>query len=243
MARFIETLSLHAAVFGVGIVAGAALMLVSVVSRSAVGDWMVPGDGLAGTSGVKTGKAAASVTVLPGAEVHELPGVALPSAGAGAIVPVVLPVTEPRMATGMAGGKVGVALVLVVGAPMLTDTLGLTGVTVMTDGENSAVTGEQFRLVPGIVGSSASAGDASVVTGAPATVAAENWLVNGLGPVSCDDTIAPGVVGSPIAVVPIVDTCARQLLPDSSSTVTPSSVRIAISGVQLSRSEVGSRPQ
>ncbi|WP_456720881.1 MULTISPECIES: hypothetical protein [unclassified Bradyrhizobium] len=38
VARFIDTLSLHAAVFGVGIVPGAGLMLVWVVSKSAVGD-------------------------------------------------------------------------------------------------------------------------------------------------------------------------------------------------------------
>jgi hypothetical protein len=38
LARSIEMLSLHAAVFGVGMTAGAVLILVSVVSRSAVGD-------------------------------------------------------------------------------------------------------------------------------------------------------------------------------------------------------------
>jgi hypothetical protein len=81
-------------------------------------------------------------------------------------------------------------------------------VTLITDGENSAVAGEQFTLVPGRVGSCASGGDARVVAGAPGTVAAEKRLVNGLGPASGDDTIAPGVVGSAIAVVPIVDTCA-----------------------------------
>jgi hypothetical protein len=38
LARFIEMLSLHAAVFGVGMTLGVGLMLVSVVSRSAIGD-------------------------------------------------------------------------------------------------------------------------------------------------------------------------------------------------------------
>ncbi|WP_456720880.1 MULTISPECIES: hypothetical protein [unclassified Bradyrhizobium] len=162
---------------------------------------MVPVEGPVGISGVEVGKAAASASAFPGADVHELPGIELPSAGAGAIVPVVLPVIEPRMATGMAVGNVGAELVLVVGALtpgivgsvppvglivtiVVSDTLGLAGVTVMTDGDSSAVAGEQFRLVPGMVGSSASGGDASVVAGAPGTVAAENRLVNGLGPVS-----------------------------------------------------------
>ena len=65
---------------------------------------------------MEAGKAAAFVSVLPGADVHVLPGVELPSTGAGAIVPVVLPVTVPTMVTGIAAGKVGDRLVLVVGA-------------------------------------------------------------------------------------------------------------------------------
>jgi hypothetical protein len=76
---------------------------------------MVPGAGIDGISGVDAGKAAALVKVLPGADVHELPGVELPSAGAGATVPVVLPVTVPTMVTGMAAGKVGGRLVTVIG--------------------------------------------------------------------------------------------------------------------------------
>jgi hypothetical protein len=45
-----------------------------------------------------------------------------------------------------------------------------------------------------------------VVAGAPGIVAAEKRLENGLGPVSGEDTIAPGVVAIPIAVVPRVET-------------------------------------
>jgi hypothetical protein len=62
---------------------------------------MVPGGGLGRILGAETGKAAALVSVLPGADEHELPGVELPSADAVATVPVVLPVTEPMMVTGM----------------------------------------------------------------------------------------------------------------------------------------------
>lgn len=177
---------------------------------------------------MEAGKAAALVSVLPGADVHELPGVALPRTGAGAIVPVVLPVTVPTMVTGMAVGKVGDRLVLVVGAAGpnmlvtvptaliaavgLAEALTLEGVTVSTDGESSTSVGAQFTLVPGSVGSCVSGGEARVVAGAPGTVAAEKRLVNGPGPASGDDTTAPGVVGIPMAVVPMVETCARQLL-------------------------------
>jgi hypothetical protein len=63
----------------------------------------------------------------------------------------------------------------------------------------------QVTTVPGVVGSDAGGTGASVVSGAPGWVADEN----GLGPLSGEDTIAPGVDGRPIAVVPIVETCAR----------------------------------
>jgi hypothetical protein len=205
---------------------------------------MVPGGGLGGISGIETGNAAALVSVLPGADVQELPGVALPSADAGVTVAVVLPVTEPSMITGIAVGKVSARLPLVVGEALEPDMLvmapnglvmavGLAGalllveVTLSTDGESSTSVGEQFTLVPGSVGSSASGGEAKVVAGAPGIVAAEKRLENGLGPDSGDDTIAPGVVAIPMAVVPMVETCAGHALPlIRSATVTQRSVRI-----------------
>jgi hypothetical protein len=64
---------------------------------------------------------------------------------------------------------------------------------------------EQVTTVPGVVGSEASGTGASVVTGAPGWVVAEN----GLGPLSGEVTIVPGVDESPMAVVPMVETCAR----------------------------------
>ena len=196
---------------------------------------------------MEAGKAAALVNVLPGADVHELPGVELPSAGADATVPVVLPVTVPTMVTGMAAGNAGDRLVMVVGvagpnmpvmvpialiaAVGLAETLVLVEVTLSTDGESSTSVGAQFTLVPGSVGSCASGGEASVVAGAPGMVAAEKRLVNGLGPVSGDDTIAPGVVGIPMAVVPMVETCARQLPPlNRRAAVAQMSVRMQIPG-------------
>jgi hypothetical protein len=63
---------------------------------------------------------------------------------------------------------------------------------------------EQVTTVPGVVGSEASGSGANVVSGAPGCVIAEN----GLGPLSGEVTIVPGVDDSPMAVVPMVETCA-----------------------------------
>ena len=70
----------------------------------------------------------------------------------------------------------------------------------------------QVTAVPGVVGSEANGTGASVVSGVPGRVAAEN----GLGPLSGDVKIAPGVVGSPKAVVPMVETCPRLVLQPNS---------------------------
>jgi hypothetical protein len=85
---------------------------------------------------------------------------------------------------------------------------------------------EQVTTVPGIVGSEANGTGANVVSGAPSWVAAEN----GLGPLSGEVTIVAGVDESPMAVVPIVDTCARLAVqPNSRAAVANSRRRIAIS--------------
>jgi hypothetical protein len=85
---------------------------------------------------------------------------------------------------------------------------------------------EQVTTVPGIVGSEASGTGANVVSGAPSWVAAEN----GLGPLSGDVTIVAGVDESPMAVVPIVDTCAGLAVqPNSRAAVANSRRRIAFS--------------
>jgi hypothetical protein len=67
---------------------------------------------------------------------------------------------------------------------------------------------EHVTTVPGVVGSEASGTGASVVPGVPGWVVAEN----GLGPLSGDVTIVPGVDGRPMAVLPMVETCARPAL-------------------------------
>jgi len=84
---------------------------------------------------------------------------------------------------------------------------------------------EQVTTVPGVVGSEASGTGANVVSGVPGWVVAEN----GLGPLSGDVTIVPGVDARPMAVLPMVETCARQALqPASSMAVVNSKRRIAI---------------
>jgi hypothetical protein len=96
---------------------------------------------------------------------------------------------------------------------------------------------EQVTTVPGVVGSEASGTGANVVSGVPGSVAAEN----GLGPLSGEDTIAPGVDESPMAVVPMVETCARLVShPANRATATNikrrigSSVPISLSAVFVS---------
>jgi hypothetical protein len=78
-------------------------------------------------------------------------------------------------------------------------------VTLITEGERATAVGEQLKLVPGMVGSVAKGGEARVVAGAPGTVDGEKRLTNGPGPLSGDETMAPGVVGIAICVVPNVD--------------------------------------
>jgi hypothetical protein len=136
--------------------------------------------------------------VLPLADVEEVAGTAdvVGAADIDGVVPVV-PVIDDREATGTAG----------------------------VPGEIWAVGVEQVTTVPGVVGSEASGTAASVVSGAPGWVVAEN----GLGPLSGEVTIVPGVDVSPMAVVPMVETCAKAALqPNSRAAVMGSRRRIAI---------------
>jgi hypothetical protein len=85
-------------------------------------------------------------------------------------------------------------------------------VTVDVAGPICPVGVEQVTTVPGVVGSDASGIGASVVSAVPGWVVAEN----GLGPLSGDVTIVPGVDGRPMAVLPMVETCARAALQPAS---------------------------
>ncbi len=79
---------------------------------------------------------------------------------------------------------------------------------------------EQVTTVPGVVGSEANGTGANVVSGAPGSVAAEN----GLGLLSGEVRIAPGVDESPMAVVPMMETCAR-LASQPASRATATNIR------------------
>jgi hypothetical protein len=63
-------------------------------------------------SGVAAGRVEALVRPFPGADVHEPLGAKFPGEDAIVIVPVLLPVTEPRIATGIAGGRAMAGIVL-----------------------------------------------------------------------------------------------------------------------------------
>jgi hypothetical protein len=84
---------------------------------------------------------------------------------------------------------------------------------------------EQVTKVPGVAGLEVSGSGASVVSGVSVWVAAEN----GLGPLSGEDSMVPGVVESPSAVVPMVETWARLALhPNSKAVIENSRLLTAI---------------
>jgi hypothetical protein len=224
------TLSVHADVFGVGITAMVGAMLV--VASWVMSGSIVPGGGLFGTWGVESGKAAPLVGGPPGVELHTVLD-ELPSGDTGEMVPVVLPMST----VGMVPNGVDDTVTVVVGTVDAGETDGI--VPIVGGIDDVDVTGtagvpgaicplgtEQVSTVPGVVGSEASGTGASVVSGVPGCVVAEN----GLGPLSGDVTIVPGVDERPMAVLPIVDTCAEQASQAASRiTIMSSTFRIASS--------------
>jgi hypothetical protein len=195
----------------------------------------VPGGGFVGISGVESGKAAPLVGGPPGVELHVAVD-ELPSGEIGDMVPVVLPETDVETAPivavvdgiivrglavmdgGIVPGDAGIDGIVPVVPPVADiDVTGTAGV----EGASCPDGGEQVTTVPGVVGSRAKGTGASVVSGAPDWVTAEN----GLGPLSGEDTIVPGVDGRPMEVVPMVETCARQALAPSRSVAVVNSRR------------------
>ena len=88
----------------------------------------------------------------------------------------------------------------------------------------------QVTKVPGVAGLEVSGSGASVVAGTPGMVATEN----GLGPLSGEDSIVPGVDERPMAVVPMVETCAGLALqPNSRAIAVSNKRRIAISSAPI----------
>jgi hypothetical protein len=176
--------------------------------------------------GARAGAATANVggigTVEPGmVDRKDVAGWADRKNGVGAAA---LPVVDPEE-TGGDADVVGVADAdsAVPAVPPATgiDVTGTTGVPGVISPDGVA----QVTTVPGVVGLEASGTGASVVTGAPGWVVAEK----GLGPLSGEDWIAAGVDGRPMAVVPMVEICARQAwTPSSRVAVASSRRRIAI---------------
>jgi hypothetical protein len=139
----------------------------------------------------------------------------------GVVALAVTDVTGAAGTTGVVGAAEIDGIVPVVLPTADTEVTGSAGVP----GVICPVGVEQITTVPDIVGSEASGTGASVVSGVPGWVIAEN----GLGPLSGEVTIAPGVDGRPMAVLPIVETCARLAsAPSSRAAVVSNRHRIAI---------------
>ncbi|RQH14688.1 hypothetical protein EHH60_05700 [Bradyrhizobium sp. RP6] len=185
-ARFIVMLSAQVEVLGLGATTAFGSMPVPTSPLIAAG--IVPGGGPACTCGTESGKLAALATAPPGVELHATV-TPVPDGAATEIVPIELPFCPMTGTTGTTFPAVG--------DPVL-DVVGIVGIDVADIGDVDG--GAQTTTVPGVVGSEASGTGASVVSGAPCTVVAEN----GPGLLSGEVTIAPGTVGRLIAVLPVV---------------------------------------
>jgi hypothetical protein len=201
---------------------------------------IVPGmvDGVGTGVAVMEGRGGAGVagsggagTVEPGmVDMNDVAGCA--ESASGVVVLVVVEV-EPAATVGAVEND-GV----VPGVPPIAD-MDVTG-TAGVAGAICPVGVEQVTTVPGVVGSEASGTGANVLSGAPGWVAAEN----GLGLLSGEVTIVPGVDESPMAVVPMVETCARLALqPASKETAVNSRRRIAIASSPRSSSSAVCAPR
>jgi len=116
VARFIVMLSAQADEFGVGITAVDASRLV--VTSGVISGWIVPGDRLAGMSGVESGKAAPLVGGPPGIVLHTVFD-ALPIGDTGGMVPVVLVTMDVEM---VPKGVDDVVVGIIAIAPLVMDT-------------------------------------------------------------------------------------------------------------------------
>jgi hypothetical protein len=183
------------------------------------------GTGVAVTPGAAAAAASgddATGIVEPGKSViNDVAGVADSRSGA---VELAVDAGEAAGTVGIAGAADVADVKGVVAIPPPTADMEIAG-TAGVPGAICPVGAAQLTTVPGTVGLEASGTGASVVSGEFDRVVAEN----GLGPLSGDVTIVAGVVGSPMAVLPMVETCARPALqPPSKKAVVNSKPRIAI---------------
>jgi hypothetical protein len=209
---------------GVGIVPSGDAGIIAVVEialdtldGAGTGTAAMEGDGRGGTAG-----GCGAGMVVPGKSVmNDVAGCA-DSVSIGAIALPVVDAEEPGGSTDAVGAAETDGIVALVPPIADMDVTGTAGVP----GAICPVGVEQVTTVPGVVGSEASGTGASIVSGAPGRVVAEN----GLGPLSGEVTIVPGVDESPMAVVPMVETCARLASqPNSRAAAMNSKRRIASS--------------
>ena len=159
-----------------------------------------------GTDGAAIGVGSAGIAGGGGAGIFE-PGIVDRNDDAGCADSANGALELAAVDTVAADGTVGAAeLGGVVAVAAITD-VEVTG-TVGVGGPICPVGVAQVTTVPGVDGSDASGTGAKVVSGVPGWVIAEN----GLGPLSGEESIVPGVDDRPIAVVPMVETCARLAL-------------------------------
>jgi hypothetical protein len=190
--------------------------VLSTVDEVGTGIAAMEGDGRAGIAG----GGGAGMVVPKKSVMDDVAGWA-DSVRYGAIPLPVVDAEEATGAAGIVGAPVTDGIAAVV--PPIAD-IDVTG-TAKVPGAICPVGVEQVTTVPGVVGSDANGTGASVVSGTPGWVVAEN----GLGPLSGEVTIVPGVDGRPMAVVPMVETCAGLALqPNSRATAVNSKRRIAI---------------
>ena len=212
------------AIDGIVVVDG---VIVAVLPATDVGGVLGTVDGVGTVGAVMEGGGGAGIAgvggtgmVEPGnVDMDDVAGCA-DSVSIGAVVLAVVDVEEVAGTADIVGAAEtdGVPVVPLIADMEVTGTAGVPGVI-------CPVGVEQVTTVPGVVGSEASGTGASVVSGVPGWVVAEN----GLGPLSGDVTIVPGVDGRPMAVLPMVETCARQAVqPASRMAVVNSKHRIAI---------------
>jgi hypothetical protein len=145
------------------------------------------------------GDDAIGIVELGKSVINDVAGVA--DSKSGAVELAVMEVGGVAGTTGIVGAgdaSVVVAIVAAVGDGKGPGTAGVPGVI-------CPVGAAQVTTVPGVAGSEANGTGANVVTGAACWAVAEN----GPGPLSGEVTIAPGVDESPMAVVPMVESCAR----------------------------------
>jgi len=158
----------------------------------------VPGEGLLGTSGVESGKAAPLAGGPPGVELHTVVD-ELPSGDAGDMVPVVL----PMIAVGIVPNGVAGIIVAVLPATDVETVLGTvdgvgTGAAVMAGGGGTGIAGGggAGTVVPGIVDRNDVAGCADSVSIGAVVLFADVEEVAG----------TPGIVGAAETdgIVPVV---------------------------------------